>query len=211
MQSLRSNFVALLLAASAALTACSSTPEKPSEQPPKNVTDVARSGATPSPEGTPKETEGMAATTACYKVDAGKKAVLQSQTFAIDFEPFKNSCFVTSHDPEFKDPPLESEIAIYKDGKRVFSFPEQFNGVQVGCWVEAVAFQDLNEDRLTDVIVVGKCGTKSGSYNENNVYINTGKTFVTRQDANSQLADLKTIREIAAYVKENPQAFLPKS
>ena len=100
-----------------------------------NAKDVSKSGGA-SADGTPADAGRMSATAACYAVDAGKKIVFESQTFPIDFEPFQNSCFVTSHDPQFKDPPLESEIAIYKNGKNVFNFPEQFNGVTVGCWVE---------------------------------------------------------------------------
>ena len=172
----------------------------------KTAPDVSKSGGA-SADGTPADAGRMSATAACYAVNAGKKIVLQSQTFAIDFEPFKNSCFVTSHDPQFKDPPLESEIAIYKNGKKVFDFPEQFNGVTVGCWVEAVAFQDVNDDKLTDIVIVGKCSAKSAPYNENMVYLNNGKSFFTREEANTQLSDSKTIKDILGYIKENPQPF----
>jgi hypothetical protein len=176
---------------------------------PQQQTPTPAAGSTPAeargqkaPE-TPKETEAEA----CYKVDTGDKAVLRSQTFAIDFEPFKGSCFVTSHDPEFKDPPLGSEYSIYRDGKRVFIFPNQFNGVQVGCWVAAVAFQDVNSDGRTDVIVVGRCGGKSGSFHENSVYVNDGRSFITREDINLRLADFRSLGEIIEHLKRNPQYF----
>ena len=158
-------------------------------------------------DGTPKENEGMSATKACHEVKTGEKALLKSQTFAIDFEPFRNSCFVTSHDPEFKDPPLDSEFAIYKDGKKVFDFPQQFNGNSVGCWVGAVAFQDINGDDKTDIILVGNCAAKMGEFNENTVYLNNGKTFVTNADANYALNDFKTIREIVDFIRKNPSLF----
>lgn len=143
----------------------------------------------------------------CARIDTGEKTVLKSQTFPIDFAPFKNSCFVTAHDPEYTDPPLGSEFSIYRDGEEVFFFPGQFNGVTIGCWVEAVSFQDLNTDNLTDIIVVGKCSAKTAPYHENMVYVNTGRTFITDEDANYKLVDLKTIKDIADFVKRNKQIF----
>lgn len=168
--------------------------------------------ATPTPvspaETGVEEAAGRSATLKCLETMTDNFRVYRKQTFAFDFEPFKQSCFVTSFDPEYGDnPPLESNFAIYKDGKKAFDFPSQFNGVTSGCWVEAVAFQDLNEDRLTDIIVVGKCSAKSAPYNENMVYVNTGKTFTTREDANFQLTDKTTIKAIADFVKENRTMF----
>ena len=193
----------------AIFTACTPV-QQPANSPTtnKNPAEVARA-AEPQANTSSNEVKTSTSNAACVTVNTGNKAVLKSQTFAIDFEPFKGSCFVTTHDPEYKDPPLESEIAIYRDGKRVFEFPEQFNGIQVGCWVEAVAFQDVNNDRLTDVIVVGKCSGKTDSFNENSVYINNGRGFVTNIDANYKLADLKTIRDIAGFARENLRLFSP--
>lgn len=195
--------IGLIIFLAICLTACGSTAN--TTQPP-NATITTATPA--SGGGVAKETPSATpANAACYEVKTGEKAVLKSQTFAIDFEPFKGSCFVTSHDPDFTDPPLESEIAIYKYGKKTFDFPNQFNGVSVGCWVNAVAFQDVNEDKLTDVVVVGECGTKGGSFHENVVYINDGKTFFTREDSNAKLGELKSIKDILKYIKDNPQAF----
>lgn len=143
----------------------------------------------------------------CEGTDVGDNALLKSQTFPFTFEPFKNTCFVTSYNPEYDDPPMESEIAIYRGNKRVFDFPEQFNGINTGCWVEAVAFQDLNGDGLTDIIVVGKCSAKTAPYNENVLYVNTGKAFVTDETANYKLADFKKAGEIADFVKRNQKLF----
>lgn len=163
--------------------------------------------AAPTPEPTAEETAGKSATLRCQSVDTGDFKVYAKQTFAIDFEPFRNSCFVTSHNPEYEDPPMESQFAIYKGGKKAFDFPSQFNGVNFGCWVDAVAFQDLNDDKLTDVIVISRCQAKSESYNENTVYANTGKAFTTREDANMQLGEMRTIKQVADFVKENKSMF----
>jgi hypothetical protein len=143
----------------------------------------------------------------CLSVDAGDNVVFKKQTFAIDFEPFKRSCFVTEHNPEYDDPPLESQFGIYKDGKKVFDFPGQFNGTTFGCWVEAVSFQDLNADSLTDIIVAGKCSAKASPYNENMVYVNDGKGFRTNEDANTRLSEFETVKDIAGFVKENREMF----
>ena len=145
--------------------------------------------------------------TECANIDAGDSAVFAKQTFPVDFAPFENSCFVTTYNPEYDDPPLESEFAIYKDGAKIFDFPSRFNGVEFGCWVDAVAFEDLNDDNLKDVIVAGKCSAKSGPYNENMVYANTGKDFTTSEEANSKLADYKRIKEISDFVRRNRQVF----
>lgn len=207
MSKFRSILITLLSVIAVSISSCGSpvSNEQPSNS---NARDASKSGGARI-ENTPSETRSTSGNAACYEVEAGTKTVLRSQTFAIDFEPFRNSCFVTSHDPKFKDPPLESEIAIYKNGKKVFDFPEQFNGITVGCWVEAVAFQDVNSDKLTDVIVVGKCGGKSGSFNANTVYLNDGRTFTTNMVANDILAKFETVKEISEYVKQNPDLFRP--
>lgn len=145
--------------------------------------------------------------TGCADINTGDKTLLKSQTFPIDFAPYKNSCFVTAHEPDYTDPPLGSEFSIYRNGEEVFFFPGQFNGVTTGCWVEAVAFQDLNGDNLTDIIVVGKCSAKTTPYHENMVYVNTGTTFMTDEDANYKLADFEKAGEISDFVKRNKQLF----
>ncbi|MCU1289969.1 MAG: hypothetical protein JWN60_2198 [Acidobacteria bacterium] len=143
----------------------------------------------------------------CASVDAGDNAVLARHSFPLDFPPFVNSCFVTAYNPEYDDPPMETEFAIYKNGAKVFDFPDRFNGVEFGCWVDAVAFEDLNGDNLNDVVVAGKCSAKSASYNENMVYVNTGTGFTTNPDANGKLSELKRIKEITDFVRSNQQIF----
>ncbi len=143
----------------------------------------------------------------CFETNTGDDVILRDQTFAIDFAPFEDTCFVTAHNPEFDDPPMESTIAIYKQNEKVFDFPGQFNGAEFGCWVESVSFQDLNGDALVDVIVIGKCSARAAAYNENVVYINDGRGFSTNEDANLKASELKTIKEVAEFVRKNQQLF----
>lgn len=184
-----------------------STPQNTAQTP--APTPVQTASATPAPtvEGTPEDSAGRTATAACQSVNTGDNIVYKKQTFAIDFEPFKGSCFVTAHNPEHTDPPLESQFAIYKNGKRTFDFPSQFNGSTFGCWVHAVSFKDLNDDGLTDVIVIGKCLARADSYNENMVYVNDGKGFTTREDANNQLGEKTSIKDVTEFVEENRGMF----
>jgi hypothetical protein len=201
---LRGIFVAL------AFFLCSCTlPSREANQATPTATPVpaATTAAASTPEATPESAEGRNATLACQSVDTGEYDLNTKQTFAIDFEPFRNSCFVTSHNPEFDDPPMESKFAIYKSGKQVFDFPSQFNGVNFGCWIDAVSFQDLNNDKKIDVIVVSKCQAKMGDFNENTVYVNDGKGFTTREDANTRLGEFKTVKQVVDYVKENRGMF----
>jgi hypothetical protein len=141
----------------------------------------------------------------CLKNRRGDKVPDARQTFVMDFEPFRDACFITFHDAEYTNPPLGSEFHVYRDGKPVFEFPSQLNGAT--CWVEAVSFVDLNEDELKDIIVAGMCGAKAGAYSENIVYANTGDGFRTNEDANYKLADFKRIKEIENFVRRNRQLF----
>lgn len=147
----------------------------------------------------------------CIKVDSGDKLVLESQTFPIDFKPFEGACFVTMHDAEYDDPPLGSEISIFKEGKQVYKFDSRFNPDAATCWVEAVAFEDLNADDLKDVIVVGKCGAKTGELFANEVFINTGKDFYTNISGNDALEQFDKIKDIADFVKKNEKLFEPNN
>ena len=146
----------------------------------------------------------------CLETETGDNDILKSQTFAIDFEPFLDSCFVTTHNPELDDPPIESEIAIYKDNKRVFDFPDQFLKRSTLCWVAAVGFEDLNDDNLVDIIVAGKCQAKMGDYIENAVYANTGKAFTTSDAATADIYELTTVKAIADHIRKNPAKFFNK-
>lgn len=143
----------------------------------------------------------------CLRAATGDNAILAAQTFPVDFAPFANACFVTSYNPEYDDPPMETEFAIYQDGKKVFDFPNRFNGVEFGCWVESVAFEDLNADDLKDIVVAGKCSAKSQPYHENMIYVNTGSAFTTDENANLKLSDFKKIKEITDFAKANQQIF----
>lgn len=196
-----------LFIAGLCVSSCTVTTREQSSNSAATPTPTATLTPPPTPDSLPEGAAGMSATLACQTVDTGEYDVYKKQTFAIDFEPFRNSCFVTSHNPESDDPPMESRFDIYKNGKKVFDFPSQFNGVNFGCWIDAVSFQDLNADKLTDVIVVSKCQAKSSEYNENTVYMNDRKTFTTREDANTQLGEFKTVKQVADFVGENKAMF----
>lgn len=186
----------------------------------QSTTNTANTNSTnnPTPKDSAKKDEKTPSNNSNSKTDSTEKSdkadclnnklegkkVLASQTFAIDFKPFQKSCFVTFHDPEFTDPPLNSQIYIYKDSKKIYDFPQQPDG---GCWVTGVAFEDLNGDDLTDVIVAGMCGAKMGDYSQNMVYANTGEEFTTDSDANSKLEDFTKIKEITDFVKKNQNLF----
>lgn len=206
----------LLIICVAGIAACSfrsKSEDTPPAQTPERSNSVATANSnvrnlkTDAPAANEAVSKGSVTATECQNVDTGDNVVLKSQTFPFDHAPFAGSCFVTAHNPEYDEPPMESEFAIYKDGKKIFDFPSQFNGTTFGCWVDAVGFQDLNSDSLTDVIVVGKCSAKTAPYNENMVYVNTGKAFVTREDANYKLADFRKVKDIADFVQKNQQLF----
>ena len=137
----------------------------------------------------------------------GGKVPDAKQTFVMDFAPFRDACFVTFHDAEYENPPLNSEFYVYLNGKEVFEFPNQFNGVTTGCWIEAVSFADLNDDELKDIIVAGLCSAKTAPYSENMVYVKTGDGFRTDENANYKLADFTRIKEIENFVRRNRQLF----
>lgn len=134
-------------------------------------------------------------------------ALDKKQTFPIDFAPYEKSCFATFHDPEFMNPALGAQYFIYKNGAEAFAFPEQFNGGNATCWVDGVSFEDVNNDKLKDIIVIGKCGAKSDAYNENMVYINTGKDFKVNKDANMEMMDFTKISQVKDYVEEHQESF----
>ena len=117
---------------------------------------------------------------------------------------------MTIHDPENNDPPIGSEIAVYKNGRKIYKFDTRYHSDAATCWVEAVSFQDLNADQLTDIIVVGQCGAKSGPIQGNEVFINTGNAFHTSVSANDKLEKLKKIKDIADFVKKNQTEFTPE-
>jgi hypothetical protein len=179
----------------------------------QNKSETAKAGAdraeqpkTPKPDGN-AAVDVPASKADCLNIETGDEVIQKTQTFPVDFKPFAGGCFVTTYNPEYDDPPLESKFGIYKDEQFVFDFPDQFNGVSFGCWVEAVAFEDLNDDQLIDIIVVGKCSGKSAPNNENMLYRNTGRDFTTDTAANAKLADLKRSKDIAEFVKNNKQTF----
>lgn len=154
------------------------------------------------------ETSG--GSSACGPVSMAGKVFVRKQSFAFDHEPFRGGCFVTfaSKDDmvDERDVPRGSTFHIFKEGKKVYDFPDAFGG-QTACWVEAVSFKDLNADGKTDVIMAGKCLGARDSYPANAVYANTGRGFSTDDEANNKLESLKTAAQIEAYVKRNLKEF----
>jgi hypothetical protein len=162
-----------------------------------------------SPKPGKSETEYKLAKKKCEAIDTGDNILLKSQTFPFDEKPFEGSCFVTEHNAEFDDPPIGSEISIYKDGKRVYRFDSRYNPDSATCYVKAVAFEDLNDDGLMDVIVSGECGAKSGDLIGNEVFINTGNDFYTSTEANDKLEVFTKIKDVADFVRKNKKTFEP--
>lgn len=146
----------------------------------------------------------------CSTVTLPGKTLIKKQTFTFDHKPFNGACFVTFGSKqemlEETDVPRGSTFYIYRDGKQVFTFPDAFGG-QSACWVEGVAFNDLNGDGLTDVAMAGSCLAARDSYPSNAVYVNTGSGFTTDDQANEKLQDLRSLKEIEAFVKKNVKSF----
>lgn len=153
------------------------------------------------------ETGGKNAAGDCGELKKAGFALDKKQTFPVDFPPFEKSCFAVFHDPDFTNPALGAQFFIYRDGAEIFAFPEQFNGGNATCWVDAVAFEDINKDALKDVLVAGKCGAKSGAYNENMAYINTGESFKVNKDANMEMMDFSKISQMKDFIEKNQESF----
>jgi hypothetical protein len=204
------NFTFFLIIFAVCFSACSS------DSGGKNETNSANTDfTTPIPEASPtvspvvadNANSQTAKTVSCRSLERKGFALDKKQTFAIDFAPFEKSCFATFHDPEFTDPALGAQFYIYRDGKEIYNFPEQFNGGNASCWVDAVTFEDINADRLKDIIVIGKCGAKSGAYNENMVYINTDEGFKINKEANMEMMDFTKTSEIKEYIDSHRNDF----
>lgn len=207
--------LAIAVAAAALFSAgCTFSVNRDSNPPSANTADAKNTAGPAKADGANKEAAKTESAPAklekaeCLKTKVDGRKVDEKQTFPFDSKPFERGCFVTLHDPEFDDPPLESAYFIYKDGKEVFNFPNQFNGSGGGpCWIDAVAFEDLNGDGLRDVVLVGLCSAKSAPYNENMVYVNRGNTFTTSEEANYTLENMKTVKEVIDFVKKNEKQF----
>ncbi|MBX3300319.1 MAG: hypothetical protein KF736_12745 [Acidobacteria bacterium] len=161
--------------------------------------------ASPTPETKPE-----AAKIDCKGLSMPGKIAIPKQTFPFDNEPFKGSCFATFGSKEdmldAKDLPRGSTFHIFKDGKKVYDLPDAFDGMGA-CWVEAISFDDLNGDKLVDVIMAGSCLSARDSYPQNAVYVNTGKGFTTDSDANEKLQGMKTAKAIEDYVRKHTKEF----
>lgn len=146
----------------------------------------------------------------CYRSKVAGKTLVKEQTFVFDHRPYEKSCFVTFANPDEMvdktDVPRGSTFHIFTKGEDMFEFPDAFNG-QAACWVEALSFDDLNKDGLTDVIMSGRCLGAKDSYPTNAIFVNVGKGFSTNEEANAELDDLKNIQEIRTFVGKNLKRF----
>lgn len=146
----------------------------------------------------------------CYASKVAGKVLVREQTFLFDHKPYEKSCFVTFADPnemvDKKDVPRGSTFHIFTNGEDVFEFPDPFGG-QTACWVEALSFDDLNNDGQTDVIMAGRCLGAKDSYPTNAIFANVGKGFSTNEEANAELDELENIQQIRDFVKRNLKRF----
>ncbi|MBS1797521.1 MAG: hypothetical protein JSS81_27100 [Acidobacteria bacterium] len=185
---------------------------KPAETPKaaETKTDNGAAAAKPSEAAKTESKPAAPDKTECLKASMPGKKLIADQTFVFDFAPFDKSCFVTFANKEDmvddKDVPRGSTFHIFRDGKKVYDFPDAFGGMSA-CWVEGVAFDDLNGDGKTDVVVAGSCLGAKDSYPMNAVFVNTGSKFETDDDKNQQLENFKKISEIKDYVRKNKDKF----
>jgi hypothetical protein len=146
----------------------------------------------------------------CPDVKLAGKLQIKSQTFPFNFEPFPDSCFVTFASVEQMvdktDVPRGSTFHLYQRGRLVLDLPDAFDA-QEACWVEGVSFKDLNGDGLTDIVIAGSCLGARDSYASNAIFVNNGDDFTTNATANGDLADLKKLSAIEAFVKRNQKLF----
>lgn len=180
------------------------------------ATQNSNSNSNSKPAETAKtETSPAAAAAATTKQDCSSfsmpgKVFVAKQSFPFDHAPYQGSCFVTfaSKDDmvDEKDVPRGSRFYIYRDGKQMFEFPDAFGG-QEACWVEAVSFKDLNGDKETDIAIAGRCLGAKDSYPTNAIYVNVGKGYITNEEANANLDEFKTIKQIEDYVIKNKKEF----
>ena len=199
--------------------ACSATVTKTVEQPKANdskaenskpQTNANVSNKTGSNENTSAKQTAATDKSDCLTAKIDGKKLIPDQTFIFDFEPFTKSCFVTFANKEDmlndKDLPRGSTFYIFKDGKQVYQFEDAFDG-QPACWVEGVGFEDINGDKLTDVIIAGKCLAAKDSYAVNAVYANENGKFKTDGAANQELENFTTVKQISDFVKKNKDKF----
>jgi len=146
----------------------------------------------------------------CYQSKIAGKVLVREQTFVFDHKPYEKSCFVTFANPDEMvdktDVPRGSTFHIFTNGEDMFEFPDAFNG-QTACWVEALSFDDLNNDGQTDVIMSGRCLGAKDSYPTNAIFVNVGKGFSTNEEANAELDDLQNIQQIRDFVRKNLKRF----
>ena len=212
----------VLFAISVLAGACASTgTDSVSNQPPQTNANVAAAFSNNSQKAAADANAAQASALAageptlaeCYQSKVAGKKLVREQTFVFDHKPYEKSCFVTFANPDEmvdeRDVPRGSTFHIFTKGDDMFEFPDAFNG-QTACWVEALSFDDLNKDGLTDVIMAGKCLGAKDSYPTNAIFVNVGKGFSTNEEANAELDDLKNIQQIREFVGKNLKRFFDR-
>jgi hypothetical protein len=203
----------ILLAYSSACSINLSSPNSaaaPNQNASNTTTQKPDEKAQPASTVTTPKNEPKPAAVNCPPVKRAGKRQIKSQSFPFNFKPFTNACFVTFASVEEmldeKDVPRGSTFHIYQDGESVLDLPDAFDG-QTACWIEGVAFKDLNGDGLTDIVLAGSCLGAKNSYPSNAIYVNNGEDFTTNAEANQKLENFKKLSEIEAFVKKNQGLF----
>lgn len=182
----------------------------PSPNASNTVAQKTSETAKPDSTVTAQKNEAKSTADSCPPVKQAGKRQIKSQTFPFNFKPFTNACFVTFASLEEmldeKDVPRGSTFHIYQNGESVLDLPDAFDG-QTACWIEGVAFKDLNADGLTDIILAGSCLGAKSSYPSNAIYVNNGEDFTTNGEANQKLENFKKLSEIEAFAKKNQGLF----
>jgi len=146
----------------------------------------------------------------CRDVYLEGKTLIPQLTYQFDHSPFEKACFVTFGDTAEMmikhGQPSGVTFHIFQNGQEVFEFPDVFDGNKA-CWAEAVAFDDLNDDGRTDIIMKGRCQVVKKTYPANAVFANTGTSFKTNLHEDNKLEKLNSIEKIKAYVKKDPEPF----
>lgn len=194
------------------LAGCGGPGSEPATASPAATSAAAAIASPARPEATPtRDAKTGKPAASCGPVAEPGQRFIAEQSFPFDYEPFRGSCFVTFADikamVDEKDVPRGSTFHLYKDGKQVFQFPDGFKFKD--SWIEAVSFDDLNGDGLTDVIIAGEWLGTNFSAPTNVVYVNTGSTFTTNKDANQKLDKLSSIAKIKKAVKRDLKSFFP--
>jgi hypothetical protein len=136
--------------------------------------------------------------------------VVAKQSFDTSFRGFGAVRFVTLRDTT--GGPGKCRFELRRAGRTVYRFPTAYTD-QWSCFdVTAVAFRDVNGDRLKDVLVLATAITGVGPtgarpFQANTVYYNTGAgRFVTNARINAFASKSKTAGSLGRALARSPYA-----